>query len=57
MGLLEDYEQQFGQQTAEITSNIGRLSAVSIGKSMMQLTYLNVTNFSIFLKLKMTEEI
>lgn len=30
MGLLEDYEQSFGQLSAEITSNIGRLSIVSI---------------------------
>ncbi|CAG9798327.1 unnamed protein product [Chironomus riparius] len=30
MGLLEEYEQQFGQLSAEITSNIGRLSSVSI---------------------------
>lgn len=32
MGLLEDYEQQYSVLTAEITSNIGRLGIVSIGK-------------------------
>lgn len=39
MGLLEDYEQQYSVLTAEITSNIGRLGIVSIGKFIFFLMF------------------
>lgn len=44
MGLLEDYEQQYSVLTAEITSNIGRLGIVSIGK----LHFSDVQNYVIY---------
>lgn len=37
MGLLEDYEQQYSVLTAEITSNIGRLGTVSIGRILFSI--------------------
>ena len=41
--LLEEYEESFGVLTAEITSNIGRLSIVSIGNYRIILNLLILT--------------